>query len=247
MMISNFYERKTTKFLVYMLVIGLAFTDLIPAYAGTDAENSSNEPEPKEQRSQQDLFPFKPGDGLYVSTLPDSSSFLNQVFQIDDSGFVEFPIVGRVAVNKMTEQELSTFIKNNFQQYMRFPNVFVKPMLRLSILGGVARPGLYYIDYSHSLWDAVRLAGGTLDEEGIKKMHWERSRDDVVGDLVPYFQNGVSLKKIGFRSGDQLWTPTPGKPGFMDKLTGNILPIVSLGTTIMFLYLTYQRDTITSR
>lgn len=247
MMISNFYERKFTKYLVYVLVFGFVFADLIPAYAVTEAENNINESEPKEQRSQQDLFPFKPGDGLYVSTLPDTSSFLNQVFQIDDSGLVEFPVIGRIAVNKMTVQELTTFIKNNFQQYMRFPNVFVKPMLRISILGGVARPGLYYIDYSHSLWDAVRMAGGTLDEDGIKKMHWERSRDDVVGDLVPYFQNGVSLKKIGFRSGDQLWTPTPGKAGFFDKLTSNILPILSFGTTIMFLYLTYQRDAVTIR
>ena len=58
-----------------------------------------------------DAKPFKPGDGILISTFPDTTSFLNNTFPIDDMGFVDFPIVGKVAVSSMSNEELGTFIK----------------------------------------------------------------------------------------------------------------------------------------
>ena len=187
------------------------------------------------------LNPFKPGDGLFIGTLPDTMSFFNRVISIDDMGFAEFPIIGRVEITKMSTAELTEFVKKNFQQYLRTPNVYVKPMLRASILGGVANPGLYYFDYHQSLWDVVRLAGGTTLEDGIKEMVWERDRDEVVDDLIPYFEKGISLRNMGFKSGDQLWTPTPGET-FWDQFRTDVIPIITFATSMIMLYLTYQQQ-----
>jgi len=206
----------------------------------------SNQIQKTNKRYSTGLNPFKPGDGLYISTLPDTMSFFNRVLSIDDMGYAEFPIIGRVDVTNMSSLELTEFVKKNFQQYLRTPNVFVKPMLRASILGGVANPGLYYFDYHQSLWDVVRVAGGTTMEGGIKEMVWERDRDEVVDDLIPYFEKGISLKNMGFRSGDQLWTPTPGET-FWDSFRTDVIPILSFAVTIFTVYITYQQQQILIR
>ena len=194
-----------------------------------------------------DEYLFKPGDGLFISTFPDTSSFLNGTFSIDENGCVEFPIIGRVKITQMKKSEIIDFIKGNFQQFTRSQNIYIKPMLRVSVLGGVVRPGLYYFDYNSSLWELLQMVGGTVKEDGLKKMHWERDRDNVVGDLIPFYETGVSLKKMGFKSGDQLWSPSPDAKTFWDRITGDILPVLTFGTTIVFFYLTYQQSMYLTR
>lgn len=203
--------------------------------------------DPQQQsRYSNTAISFKAGDGLYIGTLPDTLSFFNRVISIDDMGYAEFPIIGRVNVTQMSTKELTDFVKNNFQQYLRSPNVYVKPMLRASILGGVVNPGLYYFDYHQSLWDIIQTAGGTTFEDGLKEMIWERNRDEVVDDLIPYFQKGISLKNMGFKSGDQLWTPSTNET-FWDTFSTDVIPILSFAVTIFTVYITYQQQQILIR
>ncbi|MBD3224109.1 MAG: hypothetical protein GF313_05230 [Caldithrix sp.] len=183
---------------------------------------------------------FRPGDGLYISTFPDTGSFLDRIFPIDGAGFVEFPVVGKVKVTDMSRDELTQFLKENFKSYLRSPNIYVKPVIRVSMLGGFARPGLYYVDPQASLWEVVRRAGGPVLAKGIYKMQWERDEDEQK-DVTRFFEQGTSLKAMGFRSGDQLWTPSPEARTFWDAVA-DVMPIVTLGITITTLYMTYQRD-----
>ena len=184
--------------------------------------------------------PFTPGDGLFISTFPDTTSFLNNIFPIDDKGCVEFPIVGLVNVSQKSENELIEYIKDNFQQYIRSKNIYVKPMARVTVMGGVANPGLYYFDYNTSLWNVIQKAGGPLAEDGLKKMRWERNGDELEDNLMPFIENGISLKNLGFQSGDQIWTPTPIPPARFD-----ILPYVTFVSSIVFFYFTYQMQLYT--
>jgi protein involved in polysaccharide export with SLBB domain len=185
-------------------------------------------------------YPFKPGDGLNISTLPDTTSIIHRVFSIDDQGYVDFPIVGRVKVSEMKKGELIKFLNTNFRLYIRSEHISVTPMARVSILGGVFRPGLYYVDYHSTLWDVVKTAGGTVHEKGIRELRWERNRNDVVKDLIPYFEKGISLETMGFKSGDQLWTPGIHK-GFWNIFTTDIIPLVTFATSMAFLYISYQQ------
>ncbi|NOX87861.1 MAG: hypothetical protein GXO77_02465 [Calditrichaeota bacterium] len=191
-------------------------------------------------------FPFTPGDGLLISTFPDTTSFLNGTFAIDDRGYVELPIVGKVRVSKMTVEDLIFFLKTNYESYLRFPNIYVKPLVRVSLLGGFVRPGLYYVDINSSLWDVIYLAGGTLMEDGIYNLRWERREKEQSSNLVSFFERGISLKRMGFKSGDILWTPSPTRKNFWDKVR-DVMPILTFATTIWAIYNTYQRDILILR
>ncbi len=203
--------------------------------SGNEYTSSTSEPQQQNDRGRV----FVPGDAVMISNLPDTTSFLNDVFPIDDRGFIDLPIYGRAKISHMTRSELLNFLRNNFKDYLRFNYLQVKPLIRASILGGVALPGMYYIDPDRSLWDLYHMAGGTLDEDGLKDSKWMRDGDDVESDVIPILQRGASLKTIGFRTGDQVWVRSPDRPGFWDNFN-NFTSVLTLATTTFAIYLSYE-------
>lgn len=230
-----------------VLMIGLLLSAILPARAGSPPRPKGGEtPNPKVIFKPVPSRPFVAGDAVQISTYPDTLSFLHHIFPIDDDGYVDLPLYGKVKITDMSKEEFVAFIKEYYQDYLRFPNVQVKPMIRASILGGVRFPNMYYIDPDRSLWDLLKMAGGTIDEDGLKKMRWERDRKTVDDNLIPYLQSGISLAKMGFRSGDQIWVRTPTKPTVLRQIR-DFLPIISLGITVFTIWYTIQRDRLRRR
>jgi protein involved in polysaccharide export with SLBB domain len=228
----KYSNTRTSLYIFIQLVIIIGYGDLSAQTTNTNLIIGDPEVE---------NFPFKPGDGVAISTFPDTASFLNNTFSIDDRGFVEFPIVGKVKITGMSREDLITFLKDKFKGWLRNPNIYVKPVIRISILGGFQRPGLYYVDYNSSLWEIVRIVGGPLRDDGIYEMKWEREGDSCDGDIVKFYENGTSLKKMGIRSGDQILTPMPDRRTFWN-MVAEVMPILTFATSVVVMYQTYQRD-----
>jgi protein involved in polysaccharide export with SLBB domain len=216
------------------IIMALPFRNLLGVPIAQD--NARGNPAGQIPNSQK---PFVAGDAVEISVLPDTNSFLNQVFPIDDRGNVDLPIFGGVKIDNMSKADFEQYIKTQYKDYLRFPYVQLKPLMRVSVLGGVPTPGFVYFDPNQSLWELIHQAGGTLDEDGLKEMKWERNRKAVDKNLIPYLQNGTSLRNIGIKSGDQIWVKTPGKPGFWEKAQ-SYFPIFTFMTGIATFYYTYQ-------
>lgn len=226
-----------------LLLIGLLLTTT--GHAGESGNDDSNDNDRPASPPPQEQVPsgrvFIPGDAVSISTMPDTTSFLNGIFPIDDRGFVELPIYGKAKISHMSENEFINFIRENFRDYLRFPNLQVKPMIRLSVLGGVPRPGFYYFDANRSLWEAIYEVGGTLDENGLKQMRWERNGGAIEKNLIPYLQTGISLREIGFRTGDQIWVRTPSKPGFWQNARTVLTAITAVASLVAVYITVYDR------
>ena len=244
---NNLYLKKHITVLMALLIL---FISTLPVYSHgsiddlqktVDEENFIDNSQGESDITQTSAARFRPGDGLFVNTFPDTLSFLNTVFSIDENGFVDFPIVGNINVSQMTDDEIKKFIRDNFKNYTRSPNIFIKPMLRVNVIGGFVRPGLYYADYNSSFWDLIRLAGGPVRETGIEEMEWERDGSRIESDLTMYVQNGVSLKTMGIQSGDLIWAPSPDAETAWDVVTRTILPILGFVTSIYVIWITYQQ------
>ena len=187
--------------------------------------------------------PYTPGDAVSISTFPDTTSFLNGIFPVDQEGMAEFPIIGKVKISTMTQKDLKKYLLKEFKDYLKYPNLYIKPLVRISLLGGFMRPGLYYVDIKNSLWQAVHIAGGTLLEDGIYEMRWERNGNEQSGNIASLFEQGISLEKMGFKSGDQIWTPSPNRRTVWDTIR-DVMPILTFTTSIWLMYNSYQRDLI---
>jgi protein involved in polysaccharide export with SLBB domain len=193
---------------------------------------------------------FAKGDAVRISVFPDSLHFVNGVYHIDDSGYVFLPLLGEVRIDTMSTKSLGKLLNSSYVQFLRYPTIQVQPLIRLSLVGGFAKPGLFYVSPSASLWDAVSLAGGPVREDGLKKMTWIRNGKTVSGDLEPIVQSGVSLSTAGVRSGDILRTLQAPKRDRWEIFTTGVLPVlgvtisaVSAAATLYYVYETYNSRT----
>jgi protein involved in polysaccharide export with SLBB domain len=230
--------RITLSFLIVYLQLLLPFTDIFAAINSAEPGVVST---PENQESSQPLeLPFIPGDAIFISTYPDSSSFLNGIYPIDDQGYIEFPIGDRVNISNMSEENFLNHLKENYKNYMRSPNLFVRPLIRVMVAGGFTTPGLYYVEKNISFWDLIRMAGGPNHEGAIKEINWERNGEKVIEDVSPFLEHGVSLNSMGVQSGDLVWAPSVDAEDTWEFLVVRVLPIATFATSIYLIWISYQ-------
>ena len=186
-------------------------------------------------------YPFKAGEGIQINVYPDTVSFLNDTFPIDGNGDVTFPIIGKINVLKMTRADLEKQLKKTFGRFLISTNMYINPVIRVSLLGGFQRPGLYYVDHNTTLWQLLHRAGGPVREDGVTELVWERDGQEKSDELASLFGSGVSLKKMGFQSGDQIWTPSPDARTFWDNLA-DVMPLLTFATTVIMTYYTIRQQ-----
>lgn len=188
--------------------------------------------------------PFTAGDAMKISVYPDSATFPNGVYRIDGEGYVDLPIIGYLKVTDKTVEELTELFKQTYLQFMRYPNLTVRPLMRVSLIGGFRQPGLYYLDPHVSMWEAISTAGVPNRTDGITKIMWERDHAIVQKDIVPHFQSHQSLYQIGFRSGDRLTVTQRPEMTKWEVFRGEMLPLltfaISTALSAATLYQTYN-------
>ncbi len=176
--------------------------------------------------NQVDSHFFNAGDGLRITVPLDSTSFINGIYPIDGDGNIFLPIIGQYNVTSKSPEEFNIFLKSAYEQYLHYPEIQVTPLIRVGVLGGFNQSGMYYVEPQSSMWDLISMAGGTVHERGLKKMTWERDRKVLNKNLIPYLESGKSLQAIGFKSGDQIWTPSDNR-SFREVLVRDILPVAT--------------------
>jgi protein involved in polysaccharide export with SLBB domain len=191
---------------------------------------------------------YQKGDAVRIAVSSDTTHFVNGTYHIDDNGFVFLPVLGKVKIDSMTEKSFVSLLNSSYLSFLRYPTIQVHLLMRVSLLGGFAKPGLFYVDPSASLWDAIALAGGPVREDGLKKINWEREGQIIDKNLLPSIESGKSLSTLGMRSGDQLWiTHVPKKDGW-EIFSSEYLPVISVAVsalsttaTLFVVYQTYRK------
>ncbi len=186
---------------------------------------------------QDDTHPFQPGIGVEISTFPDTSNYLNNIFIVNDRGEINLPIQGRVKVSNFTRSELEKFIKEKFKNYLRINFLQIEINYRISLLGGFENPGLYMVHPDESLWSVIRRAGGFVEEKGFKKMKIFRGSKKVDIDLIDGYAHGKTIRELNIKSGDVITVPIPGEgPDTLTRLS-QFLSIVATSAAVYFAYI----------
>lgn len=98
---------------------------------------------------------------LSASTMTSTPSPLT--YLVDDNGTIPFPVIGRISVVGKTKTQIEEFIRKSiFPKYVKEdPIVTLKVVnYKISILGEVARPGVYStMNDRISIFEALALAG----------------------------------------------------------------------------------------
>lgn len=144
---------------------------------------------------------LRPGDviRLKVWREPDFSGD----YPIDESGVATFPRLGRVSVAAFTIDSLKRSLVASYAAYLVNPSVEVTALRRVNVLGAVRNPGLYQVDPTVTVADALALAGGVADNGRSGQVELVRG-----GKRLPANLGGTTrLADTPIRSGDQLYVP----------------------------------------
>lgn len=150
------------------------------------------------RNSQEVLYP---GDivRLKIWREPD----LSGDYDVNAQGIATFPKVGAVRVTDITTDSLQRLLIATYSEYLRDPAIEVTPLRRVTVLGAVKNPGLYPVDPTMSIADAVALAGGPTPDGNQKKVELIRGNKKKNVTVTAHTQ----VASTQLRSGDELYVP----------------------------------------
>ena len=127
-------------------------------------------------------YKLQPGDNLYIRAIntiderasaaisgetgsqrvytSDAGIYL-QSYNIDEDGYIELPLVGRVEVKNLTVEEAKNKLQAELDKYVNQTTLIVKlSNFNLTVVGEVKRPGMYQVYQAQiNLFEAISLAG----------------------------------------------------------------------------------------
>jgi protein involved in polysaccharide export with SLBB domain len=124
-------------------------------------------------------------------------------YSVDETGVVVFPKIGAYTVRHESPETLKARLLSAYQVYLRNPSIDVMLLRRVNILGAVRNPGLYPVDATMTVADAVALAGGTTPDGHPDKVRLVRDGQRLTVKL----SRRTKIIESPIRSGDQIYVP----------------------------------------
>jgi len=144
---------------------------------------------------------LKPGDALRLRIFREPD--LSGEFQINELGIVTLPRLGEVRVLEWPLDSIRPRLHRRYAEYLRDPVVEVAFLRRVAIYGSVMKPGLYPVDPTMTLQDALALAGGPTPDGARDRVELVRGQQRVVTRVTM----GTRVEQTPLESGDQIFIP----------------------------------------
>jgi polysaccharide export outer membrane protein len=124
-------------------------------------------------------------------------------FPVDEAGTVVFPRVGEYSVLQDTPETLEARLLADYRQYLRNPSIEITVLRRVRIIGAVNNPGLFPVDPTVTIADALAMAGGATPIGDPNKVQIIRNGEQLAVTL----SSNTRLADSPIQSGDQLYVP----------------------------------------
>lgn len=147
--------------------------------------------------------PLYPGDRLRVAFSEERE--LDGEFPVDEASGVALPLLGRISVRGVGGSALRDSLVEAYEGQVRNQTVQVTLLRRVRVLGAVREPGLYHVDPTMTLLDAIALSGGPDNSGRLDDI-------DILRDGRVVANNVGTNELVGsfVRSGDQIMVPQRG-------------------------------------
>jgi polysaccharide export outer membrane protein len=145
--------------------------------------------------------PLRAGDiiRLKIWREPD----LSGDFVVTETGDAVLPKIGAMAVTRVSSDSVIRFLRASYETYLRNPTIDVTVLRRVTISGAVRTPGLYPVDQTMSIADALALAGGPTPDGRRDRVYLDRGGKRLKIDLTSQSR----ANHVPLTSGDQLTVP----------------------------------------
>lgn len=106
------------------------------------------------------MNPFESNQRVSYQNNSEMSVYLNS-YMVSDSGYINFPVVGKIQVAGLTVTEVKDKVQATVNEFYQLTTVTVKLVnFKISLLGEVVRPGTYMVyQESINILQAISMAG----------------------------------------------------------------------------------------
>jgi polysaccharide export outer membrane protein len=125
-------------------------------------------------------------------------------FQVASNGMVVLPRLGQLSVASVPADSLQAMLTDKYKVYLNNPSIEISLLRRVTITGAVRTPGVYPLDPTLTISDAVALAGGPAPDGRRDRVEIRRAGKRIIADL----RNDVVVADSPIQSGDQLYVPS---------------------------------------
>jgi protein involved in polysaccharide export with SLBB domain len=171
----------------------------------------------------------RPGDRLVVRIFGAEQPLADTVL-VNESSSVVLPKLGAVSLAGFPLQSVADSLRLRYAKYLRNPTVEMVILRRVTIVGEVKKPDIYYLDVNATLPDVVAHAGG-ITEFSNNRVSIKRA-----GQVTPVPDWETSHTSIAnLESGDQVIVGR--RPWIMQ----NILPAISSFAVLVSVIISLRR------
>jgi polysaccharide export outer membrane protein len=144
----------------------------------------------------------------------DGEPQLTDTFTVGRGQALVLPIVGNVSLVGVRRDSVERVLTEAVARYYRNPTVHARVLVRVAVLGDVARPGFYSVPTDALVPDVVMAAGGPtamaqIDRIRITRLGAELMSRDSIQRVIA---QGRALSQIDIRSEDQFFVPRAAEP-----------------------------------
>jgi protein involved in polysaccharide export with SLBB domain len=145
---------------------------------------------------------FQVGDQIMVSVFGEKET--SGVQTVGPGRVVSLPGLPDIPLRGILRSEVEPYLREQVGHYIRNAQVKARGMIRMSIIGGVVKPGFYQLDADMMLSDALMSAGGIIAGAEFKRSVVRRGEDKLIEKdaFAQALQDGRSLDQLNLRAGD---------------------------------------------
>ena len=183
---------------------------------------------------------FQAGDRIRLQV--DSEPQLTDTFPVGPNQELVLPVVGVLSLHGVLRAELQTAMSRELGRFLRDPIVRATPLIRVSIIGEVNKPGFYLLPPTSVVSDVVTAAGGPTQSARVERMWVERAGRRLVEgqQLQNLMAVGLTLDDANVRPGDKFVVPAQSQGSFFNTVR-TISIVLSIPLTIYALTQVFKK------
>lgn len=186
---------------------------------------------------QRSVGPLRPGDELNIVVFRNPE--LTGVYLIDSRGLVQIPGLGTLRVagldpTQATERLQQALVTRGFAA----PEIAVRPLIRVGVLGRVSSPGLHSVEPGTTLLQLLTIAGGPAEDANLSRTRVVREGRVHVVNLQSALEGGAA-GRIVLYSNDVV--EIPKRRGFTRENIGFVLSGLTAVLTLVNVIVTLNR------
>jgi len=197
------------KQVIFLLLLILA----IPAFGQSAAPASADTPDAPQTQPPTELLI---GSGDLIQVIVEGAPEYTREVRVSRDGQITLPMISAVHIAGLSASQAQDLIASRLREGKYFQNpqvsVFTKEYSTqgISVLGEVAKPGIYPLLGTHTLFDAISAAGGVTPKAGRKVMIMRRGSTQAEVVEMPIEMKDWSRSNVAVQPGDTVMVSKAG-------------------------------------